>query len=1042
MAARTKIMRTSGFIFRNILFLVVAFVCLFSHAEGDLMQTPKTMRHTNPQLAIRVIENNRDILASHSDASFFESQWLLIELYLKTGDSMKAEETYEQLTRIFRENANYQPQLALIHGMLMLHNLDMENFLNRLAPFQTEFYSEPQTELNVWYTYLLGTYHVRKYQFTKALPQLTAALEGAKKLELAGLELSIRNQIVQLFYYTKQYERALSFSNENILVARAMGDQYREVAALSNNMNIYYARAVDIADSLASGNAKDNPQYQQDMAQSQAMQKKVLSIAEGIQDYRSMLRALIIQQSQYISQNSFQQAVETGKRILALASEHRLEYESAVASNNMAIAYRQLEQFEESILSLKAAETYYKKINSIQSLMWIYEDYALTYQMLENHEQALEYYKLFHDSSLKLINRTNNQTLMDLQEKYDAREKTQEISRLTQLAAVNSYQLKNEKTQRWLLMIVLSALLVIALLLYQKRKQLKLLLDKEAELNQKAIEVGETKQRFFNNLSHEFRTALTLSIGPLKSLLAHKNLPHREPVESALENNLHMMTLLNEVLDIEKIDANTMPVLVSEFNLSQAIDACVNRFQLQFKEKNIRLKKQSFEGHTTLFFDPSHFEKIISNILSNAGKYCVNGCTITLELENEDDHYVLSVKDDGPGISKSELAYVFNRFYQGKSSADKRLPGTGVGLSMVKELIELHEGSVSISSQEGEGCCVKLSFKKGCEHYSRELLSSFKKAQEDNSDNHSEQHELSKDLVTQLALSDVNKAAGNHTEAEPTQSKPVVLVVDDNKKIRQLIRGILQPDYHIVEAENGLEALKVAESIQPDLLIVDVMMPEMDGYQLTEQLKSNPQLAHLSIILLTALSETEQRVHGLLLGADDYVTKPFDNDELKARVKNHLAQKQRLSEVLLKEFQQSGGRELGNHSFEGQDAKRCKKLDNIITKNLSKYEFDVEQMYTALNMTRSSLYRYTQKIYGCSPMNLLKKRRLELAHQMLTECDGTISEVAYAVGYQSLSAFSRAFREHFDYPPTKVKEGRQKTQPVSDESSPVFASLD
>lgn len=1023
---------------RHTYLAITILILIATNTKAQEFHSSSYHQYENPLARINTLENkNND--TNRSERDYFADQVSLIELYFKTEQYQKAEKIISPLEEKFKSHKLYQPKLALIKAHLLLHNHKTEDFLRTLEPHLTILQDTRQIELNTCYLYLLGAYQIRKHQFTKAFENLTLALEKSKTNKISHLELSIRNQLVQLHYYTKQYQRALELSDEIIDIALTQNDRFSEVSALTNKMNLYYIRAVHLSESIPDEEIRSNSNYQDLIKKSNQLQQQVFSLAEEIKAYRSMARALIIKQSQSFAQNGFQEAIEIGHQVIDLASQHHFEYESAVASNNMAIAYREMGMFKQSIESLQAAEIHYQQIENLQSLIWIYDDYAITYEMSNDYESALAYYKKFHKASMTFSNKTNNQSLLELQEKYATEEKTREISRLTQQAALSNQQLKVEKMGRWLLIVILAAVFIITLVLFQKRKNLKSLLQKEAALNQQITEINEAKQRFFNNLSHEFRTALTLSIGPLKRLVSLNDLSNKAYIESALENNLHMMTLLNEVLDIEKIDAKSLPMQLTKIDLPRAVDTCLNRFLLQFQEKQISVNKKGFDQGTTLFIDPSHFEKIIANILSNAGKYCFGQCTLDLKLSVEQHHIYLEICDNGPGISENELPYIFNRFYQGKSSLDKQLPGTGIGLSLVKELVELHHGKVQLFSQANSGCCIKLTFKRGQSHYPEHLISQ--------ENNHSKQT-TTFDLAQSNYVKNIDQSSLNETiscaEKNDTHSKvfankhrKIVLVVDDNAGIRQLIRGILQTDYHIVEADNGQRALQLAESIQPDLVIADVMMPLMDGFQLTQQMRDDEKFAHLSIILLTALSGAEQRVHGLLLGADDYIIKPFDNNELKARVRSHLIQKQRLSEILFKQYKDMLQQALPSHSFEGQETKRSKQLESIIAQNLSKWEFDIEQMYTQLNMTRSSLYRYTQKVYGCTPMNLLKKRRLELAYQMLKDYQGTISEVAYAVGYQSLSAFSRAFREYYEHPPTKVK----KSQPNAKTMDAIASSF-
>ncbi|MRX27033.1 response regulator [Kangiella sp. HZ709] len=997
--------------------LGIALFAQASHSVNSLLEQARALQNHDPLKAIQLLKTHDYSLETSSEQVFFDAHVLLAELLLKTEKFNHANQVVDILETRYSEEQSFQPRLAILKSHVLIIRQKTEKVMSLLTPFKELYTSEGQPELNAWYLFLVGSLQVRDYNFAEAMRNLTEALDKSRQYKMLDLELSIQNELVQIFYYTKKYSKAIELSDELLSFSKTIKDQYLEVGVLSDKMNIYYLWAVEIYNKLPPEVAAQNEDYRRYMDESNRLQQELMQLSKEIGAYRTMIKGLIISLNNKLTENKYREAVAIGERVLKVADEQNLMYSMAITSNNMAIAYREIGEFDKSIEKLKDAENYYKEIQDIQSLTWVYEDYTLTYQKAGDFEQAFSYQKKYQSALLELMKKTSEQSLVALQEEYADKEKSQKILRLTQQSAIDAQRIQTEKMKIWILVLVLIAFSLIALALAQKRKNLKKLLNQEAELNQRITEVNEAKQRFFNNLSHEFKTALTLSISPIKQFLADNQEQPAVSLESALNNNLHMMALLDEVLDIKKMDSKSLPMMVSKINFKQAIDSCLNRFQYQLSEKNMFVEKEGFSDDLNLYFDPSHLEKIIANILSNASKYCGDDCRLSLSLIEHSEHVVLDLIDDGPGIEAAELPHVFTRFYQGKLSASKQKPGTGIGLSMVKELMEMHHGAAEISSINGEGCQVKLIFRKGHDHYSQQVLAK-SRAFLDNS---------AMEINSQVYSLEDNGRHEND-DIESVENTKLILVVDDNAEIRNLLCGILQPEYNVLEAENGQQALCIAELKQPDLIIADVMMPEMSGFDLTTNLRKNEKLAHISIMLLTALSKNEQRVHGLLIGADDYLTKPFDNDELLARVRNHLAHKERISTLLLNQYKESLDSKEYLENFSDQQTRRSEQLERLITENLGKCDFDIEQMYSALNMTRSSLYRYTQKVYNCTPMNLLKKRRLEVAHQMLIETAGSISEIAYAVGYQSLASFSRAFRQHYKYPPTKVKKAIPDSQ--------------
>ncbi|WP_144393521.1 response regulator [Pleionea sediminis] len=1007
--------------------ILVCSSCINASSLNEVIENAKNNLHSSPHIAMSLLDENEQQLNNASDQQYFDFQFLRAQLGFKVGEYDKANHIIEQMNSKLKQEKEFLSWIALMNALKKLQSQDLGGFEKILEPHLDDFKNEDRIQMHVWYLYIVGAYQVRKNEFADALKNLLSALDIALKQNNISLELAIRHQLVQLNYFTQEYQRAIKLSDEMNEIAKRLNDRFVEVQSMANKMNIYYMKAVFEFHSNPEVPVDENQAYHDYLNRSDELQKQVYALSDEIGAFRSKAWALVTLQSLHLAKDEFEKTLEASNEAIALADLHGLQYERAVSFNNAAIAYRALDQHQKSLEALKQAEEFYKATNNEQALVWILDDYAKSYEHAGDLKNAIEYYKQFHGADLALKRKTNNETVIKLQEQFAAKEKNQEIERLNQETLLNEKQLQTEKMGRWLLIVILFAIVAITMSLLLKRKKLKELLQKQADLNQELSEMSAAKQRFFTNLSHELRTALTLSIGPLKNVLVTKVVEDNEvkdAMESALENNLHMMSLVSEVFNIEQVDSKTLPIDVSHIDASTTIDACVNRFQLKLKEKSISINKDLNADDFSVYYDIGHFEKIISNLMSNAIKYSPDNSVIHIRLDRDVDYLTIEIMDEGPGMEESEIPHVFKRFYQGKRSLDKTLPGTGVGLSMVKELIELHSGDILIKNAPPKGCQVTIKIKNGNSHYSTAQMKSLSRQSTDISlqERMQESEKVYGQDRPELLKPEEREQEDSGDENNPLKEhRKVVLVVDDNENIRRLLRTILQSDYHVVDAENGVRALELAKSIQPDLIIADVMMPEMDGYQLTRELRDDQQLAHLSIMLLTALSDTPDTIRGLELGADDYLSKPFDNDELKARVKSHLAHKQRLSEVLFEKYKNNIEQRISTHGLEGQENKRCKKLEAVISDNLSCWEFDVEQMYKALNMTRSTLFRYTKRMYGCSPKSLLKKRRLETAYQMLQSKQGTISEIAYAVGFQSLSTFSRAFREQYDIPPTKVQ---------------------
>lgn len=530
------------------------------------------------------------------------------------------------------------------------------------------------------------------------------------------------------------------------------------------------------------------------------------------------------------------------------------------------------------------------------------------------------------------------------------------------------------------------------------------------EQNKRLVDMDEAKNRFFVNVSHEFRTPLSLAIGPLKEVISSKSLDspqNFEYLKVALKNNLYMVKLLDQILDINRLEVGGMSMSIVKMDLSESLHHLVRRFEMQVEKQQISFKLVGLEECHVLYFDADHFEKIILNLISNAVKFSPTKSMIEIGMGTADNKIMLWIKDEGPGICPDELSHIFERYYQGRASSNTLQPGTGIGLALVNELLTLHQGTITVESDLGKGAQFTLMLMADSSHYHLDVINNFSYSTD-------EKVLLGVDNVEEL----VSVSLSNSDSVEDSLCKSI-LIVDDNAELRRFIRTLLDSTYNVLEADNGQTGFQQVVDNQPDLIICDIMMPVMDGLEFTEKLKSTIETAHIPLILLTAKSTKEEVVGGLRQGADDYLSKPFDSKELLARIAAQLAQKQRIADVLYRKFNLQD--ETLAVKLEEND-KFTLSFNELFSEKLGDPKFDVEQMCDAMNMSRSSLFRHVKKRFNCTPVQLLRTRRLELSLQMLKARSGSVSEVAYAVGFQSLSAFSRAFLEHYKTCPVRIIE--------------------
>ena len=413
----------------------------------------------------------------------------------------------------------------------------------------------------------------------------------------------------------------------------------------------------------------------------------------------------------------------------------------------------------------------------------------------------------------------------------------------------------------------------------------------------KRIEKMEIKNAFLSNISHEFRTPLTLSIGPLEGLLQKKGKvagkEAQEKIELALKNNRQLLKLINQLLDFSRLESTDGDVNYYRKDINQFLSSLVDAFTFLAQKKDIRLNFIQNEDTPPTYFDPGKMGKVFFNIIGNAFKFTPRGGSITIEVkqdneEKENNFLAISIGDTGIGIKDEDLPSVFERFQQAESTSSIRHQGTGIGLSLAKELIELQGGRIEVDSEYGQGSTFTIYIPTGKAHIK----------------DHSQIKENGEEIILtekEIEFSDLYGDEVRTQEKKPTGERPLILFVDDNPAVRKYVADILSKQYDVITAEDGLAGLKQIKRYIPDIIISDIMMPGMDGYEFCKTVKSNPKLQHIPLIFLTAKADTEFKIESLEEGADDYIVKPFNSQELMARVKSMLRIQELVRENALKE---------------------------------------------------------------------------------------------------------------------------------------------
>lgn len=537
-------------------------------------------------------------------------------------------------------------------------------------------------------------------------------------------------------------------------------------------------------------------------------------------------------------------------------------------------------------------------------------------------------------------------------------------------------------------------------------------------LNEEVLELTHSRLVFFTNISHELRTPLTLIADPVEMLLEDSGIKgkSRELLKMVQRNALALQQLVSNILDFRKIQNGKMELKLYRFDIVKTLTMWVGDFQLTAERKQIRLHLDvdDLKGSHEMIADQEKISRIVFNLLSNALKYTPAGGEIFVSLKDEGANLRLDVRDTGKGISQDEADKIFERFFQAKGAAS----GTGIGLALVKSFVELHHGEARVESEPGKGSDFIVVIPRKQEGDSQVIHNDVDIV--DNSANTSTSD--SKNVVDESVLQYIDDGDRSRGKVQQLVSentnRPTVLVIDDNTDIRQYERTLLQDEYVVLEAADGKEGLAVALKEVPDLVICDVMMPVMDGLELTKQLKTNTATSHIPVIMLTAKNLEEHRAEGYEHGADSYITKPFHSKVLLARIENLLRQRQLLKNLY--QGTKEAEKEISEAHLEDRDKQFLKQLQAIIQKNLSDSEFGVEDMGQQIGLSRVQLYRKVKAMTGSSVVDLLRKARLAKARRLLETRSMSVSEVAYEVGFSAPSYFTKCFKEEYGMLPGDV----------------------
>lgn len=556
------------------------------------------------------------------------------------------------------------------------------------------------------------------------------------------------------------------------------------------------------------------------------------------------------------------------------------------------------------------------------------------------------------------------------------------------------YFLRNSLGVISLLMIGFIALSIYAFYINRKMRQAN---RKLISLNAEMKEVTAQKLQFFTNVSHEVRTPLTLILAPLDRLIVSlRESPYASDLGLIQKNANRLLRVINQILDFRKVEGKQEKLAVREIDLVPFVGEIKSYFDSMASVRAISYTFTSSIKQCTLWIDPDLLEKVFFNLLSNAFKFTPEGGSVRIELTEEGDRVFIRVVDTGSGIQPGNLPHLFDRFY-----TEDRSMGTGIGLHLVKEYIHMHGGEIRVESEPGQRTTFTVCLRKGKAHF--------------------EDSDLMETSVSHQAY-EASRLDDSETKAMLSITYPyTILITEDDDEVRSFLEREFSLHFKIRTAANGKDALRVLEEEEISLVVSDVMMPEMNGFELCRTIKSQLPFSHIPVILLTALTDERQRIFGITGGADDYIQKPFHTDYVKIKIIHLLQERQKLRERLLEKLRDNKLLLSEPEKVESIDDAFLRKFAEQIEAVYADPEYNVEKLSETLGLSRGHLHRKIKELTGTAPVEFLRTYRLNKATQLLRQNAYTVSEVAYRTGFSSPAYFSKCFKAVYGVMPTEYQ---------------------
>lgn len=805
------------------------------------------------------------------------------------------------------------------------------------------------------------------------------------------------NRFASLYQSQKLFDSALAYYKKSLEINEAKGFKLGSSVNLINMGNIYeamheYRTAINYC-------------------------RQALEIKEKLGDKQGIGKCLNNIGAAYMNLGKVDSAVGYHEKALAIAKEYNGFVDIAMGYINLGFDYQKGRDYHKAVTYASKGLEMAKQANDLvltrESARVLFE----SYESLNNYREAFRYHTLFMKYSDSIVNKNNLKALTEIQAKYNMVSKEKEIIDLK--IDKNRQELKLQTLKGWYYLgIGLTLALMMLVLFFYYRSRIS------RRLSLKLKEINEMKSHFFANLSHEFRTPLTLMLGPAEKLMETARPEDKVMLEMIHRNASRLLFLDEQLLEFTRIDSGSEKLRLVSGNIILPLKALTESFRLLAVQKELHFSCNFPEVPLQAFFDTDILEKVTGNLLSNAFKYTPAGGRVELIVSEVNQFKFntirgqegpasascvrIDVRDTGIGIPDDKKELIFERFYQLNHNPGNTLGGVGIGLALTKELCILHHGMITVESTVGKGSLFSVFLPLNENSYSTSELKESRPYESPG------QNTFIPETVMER-LTDSSIIEENDPGMEEENSLPQVLVVDDNKDMRTYIREILSDRFQVMEADSGESGFREANTSVPDLVITDIMMHPVNGIEFCSNLKKDERTSHIPVIMLTALSGSQEKILGLETGADDYITKPFSTRELLARIDNLVNQRKKLRQL----FSSAMNIEPGAISVTSADEKFLKRLILIIEENIDNPELDIEFLLRNIAMSRSQLHRKIKGLTGQPITGFIRIIRIKRAAMLMEKKFGNVSEIMYAVGFNNLSYFTKSFRSVYNMTPSE-----------------------